>query len=90
MAAPRATVRPSLTGAAAVAKVLTVRRGTWNSAPTAYRYQWLKDGVAIRGGSATTLRLSTTLRGHRISCRVSALRPGYATGVAVTTAVRVR
>jgi hypothetical protein len=89
-AAPRATVRPTLKGTAAVKKVLTVRRGTWSSAPTSYRYQWFKDGVAIRGGFAPTLGLSKALRGHRISCRVSALRAGYVTGIAFTAAVRVR
>jgi hypothetical protein len=89
-AAPRATVRPTLAGTATVGRVLTVRRGTWTSSPTSYRYQWLRDGVAIRGAVATTYRLPASMRGHLISCRVSALRAGYATGLATSATVRVR
>jgi hypothetical protein len=89
-AAPRATVRPTLAGTAIVGRVLSVRRGTWTSSPTSYRYQWLRDGVAIRGAVATTYRLPASMRGHLISCRVSALRAGYATGLATTVAARVR
>jgi hypothetical protein len=89
-AAPRASVRPTIAGTASVSKVLTVRRGSWTSAPTSFRYKWFKDGVAIRGAAAPTLRLTTSLRGHRVSCLVSALRTGYVTGAASTTAVRVR
>jgi hypothetical protein len=89
-AAPRATVRPTLAGTATVGHGLSVRRGTWTSSPTSYRYQWLRDGVAIRGAVATTYRLPASMRGHLISCRVSALRAGYATGLATTAALRVR
>jgi hypothetical protein len=88
--APRATVRPTLAGTATVGHGLSVRRGTWTSSPTSYRYQWLRDGVAIRGAVATTYRLPASMRGHLISCRVSALRAGYATGLATTAAARVR
>ena len=89
-AAPRATVRPTLAGTAAVGRVMTVRRGTWTSSPTAYAYQWLKDGVVMRGATATTFRLPSSLRGHTISCRVMAIRAGFANGVATTVASRVR
>jgi len=89
-AAPRATVRPTLSGTASASHVVTVRRGTWTSSPTSYRYQWLKDGVVIRGAVATTFRVPSSMRGHRLSCRVSAFRAGFAPGVATTAAVRVR
>ena len=89
-AAPRATVRPTLAGSAVVGRVMTVRRGTWTSSPTAYAYQWLKDGVVMRGATATTFRLPSSLRGHTISCRVIAVRAGFANGVATTVAYRVR
>jgi hypothetical protein len=89
-AAPRATVRPTIAGSVLVGRVLTVRRGTWTSSPTAYAYQWLRDGVVMRGASAATFRLPASMRGHAISCRVIAVRAGFANGVATTVAYRVR
>jgi hypothetical protein len=89
-AAPRATVRAAVLGTTTAGHVVSVRRGTWTPSPTSYRYQWLRDGVAIRGAVATTYRLPASMRGHLISCRVSALRAGHATGLATTAALRVR
>lgn len=39
---PVNTARPSVTGDAIVGQTLTVDNGTWNGAPTAFRYQWIQ------------------------------------------------
>jgi hypothetical protein len=88
-AAPRATVRPKLAGTATVGRVVSVLRGSWTPTPTSYRYQWLRNGVAIRGAVSATYRLPASMRGQLVTCRVSAFRAGYATGLSSTTVLRV-
>jgi hypothetical protein len=40
--APVNTARPSVNGDAIVGHTLTVDNGTWNAAPTSFRYQWIQ------------------------------------------------
>jgi hypothetical protein len=39
-------------------------------------YQWLRDGKAIRGATASTYKLRPRDRGHRISVRVTVRATG--------------
>ena len=77
--------RPTITGTPRVGLTLTAASGTW-TAGTRLRHQWLRDGAAITGATATTYRLTAADRGKRISVRVTGSLAGYTT-VAKTSAL---
>ena len=50
-AAPVNIDPPTITGTARVGEVLTAHNGTWDNAPTNYRYRWLRcneNGNSVR------------------------------------------
>ncbi len=66
---------------------LTCSRGRWNGAVRSYSYSWLVDGRPK--GNARRLRVTGSVRGHRVNCRVTASGPaGSAT--ATSPGLRVR
>ncbi|MDR0481818.1 MAG: hypothetical protein LBH13_01440 [Cellulomonadaceae bacterium] len=75
--------RVTMTGTRRVGQVLSAP-GRWNWQTenwenTTVRYQWLRNGRAIRGATGQTYRLRNADRGRRISVRVTATRNGYTT-----------
>ena len=75
--------RPVIRGKAAVGRTLRVTPGTWSVA-VKLRYSWRANGVAIRGATGTSLKLTKAQRGKRITVRVVPRRTAY-TGSAITT-----
>ncbi|MFT4188429.1 MAG: S-layer homology domain-containing protein [Aeromicrobium sp.] len=72
------TVLPAITGTAQVGQTLTASAGTWTpSSGVSFTYQWLADGVALSGASTSTLALTSTHLGKKISVRVTGSRTGY-------------
>jgi hypothetical protein len=72
--------------------VATGTNGTWNSdagyIPTSYSYQWLRNGVAISGASATTYTIQTADVGTTLSFQVTATNArGSTTAVSSGTVV---
>ncbi|WP_246199758.1 hypothetical protein [Arthrobacter zhaoguopingii] len=65
-------------------QTLTVSQG-WSPAPATIRYQWYRDGVAVSGGTKSTLWLNSSYIGHVVSVKVTVSKPGYTT-VSTTTA----
>lgn len=64
------------------------RLGRWSPTATyTYSVRWLRDGVLIAGATASTYTPPLSMRGHRLACRVTAARAGYATGVATSANV---
>lgn len=85
---PVNSVLPAITGTKTVGQTLTCSTGTWSKSPT-YAYQWLRDGVAIAGATASTRLLAAPDSGALMSCTVSATNAGvtaFATS-AQTTAI---
>ena len=68
---------PSISGAVRVGSTLTVKVGAWSPSGLTYRYQWLRDGVTIRGATGKTYALTRASRGHRISVKVGASKVGF-------------
>ena len=89
-AAPRMVKAPSVVGKAFVGRVVSARPGTWSPTPTTYRYQWRKNGVAIKGANAATYKLPGSMRGRYLTCSVVTVKSGYRPGVATTLKVLVR
>lgn len=65
------------TGARNIGTVITATRGVWVRVPTAYKYEWLKDGTTVVqdsgfiSASTNNYTLQTTDAGHEITCRVT-------------------
>ena len=72
--APSNLSPPVISGAPFVGLTLASSTGTWQAYPSPdYRYQWLRDGVAIDGSTGSTYEVLTSDRGHRLTCRVAAV-----------------
>ena len=69
---------PKITGTPTVGQVLKASPGTW-TAGTSFKYQWLADGAPIANASVSTLALTASLAGKRISVRVTGAKSGFAT-----------
>lgn len=76
---------PKITGPIAAGFTVRVDRGTW-TADAVFAYQWYADGRAISGATATTYKIPSTLKGKRISVKVTAKKSGHTT-VSKTSAV---
>ncbi|WP_017239424.1 hypothetical protein [Streptomyces sp. SS] len=85
-----ATVAPSVTGIAVLGGTVAAKAGTWSPVPDAYAYQWLANGVAIAGATATTYALPPELFGKQLSVAVTARKAGHPVVTATSGAVVVK
>jgi hypothetical protein len=69
---PTDTVLPAVHGKAKRGKTLTCTVGTWAGAPTAFAFQWLRNGRAVSHGNQATHKVARTDVRHRLSCKVTA------------------
>ena len=86
----RVVTRPSVSGTAALGAKLWAKRGTWDPATVTTSVQWLRDGAAISGATASSYVVTKSDIGRQISVRVTAKGPsGYAkaTSTSARTAV---
>lgn len=72
---PVNSVLPAITGTKTVGQTLTCSTGTWSKSPT-FAYQWLRDGNAIAGATASTRVLAAPDGGALMSCTVTATNAG--------------
>lgn len=80
---------PVVSGTGTVGQTLTTTNGAWVNAST-YGYQWVRDGVAIAGATASTYVLVAADSTHSVSCRVTATNAGgSASASAVGNAIAV-
>ena len=63
---------PRITGGTSLGSTLTANVGTYSPAPSAYAYQWYRNGAAISGARYRTYRLTAADNGRSITVRVSA------------------
>ncbi|GAA2233810.1 hypothetical protein GCM10010401_02070 [Rarobacter faecitabidus] len=71
---------PTLTGTARVGKRLRATSGTWSQPGVTVRYQWLRAGKPIAGATGAAYTLKNADAGKLVRVRVSATKPGYASG----------
>lgn len=67
----------AITGTAKVGGTLTASRGTWSPSDVTYKYQWLRDGAAIKGATAKSYTIVAADAGKRISVKVTGSATGY-------------
>lgn len=63
---------PKITGALSLGSTLTANAGTYAPTPSAYSYQWYRDGAAISGARYRTYGITAADNGRSITVRVSA------------------
>jgi surface-anchored protein len=83
---------PVTSGTARVGQKLTATTGTWSASRLTYKYQWLRNGVAISGATSSSRTLTSHDHGKKLSVRVTATgaagtTPGVATSAAKTIAL---
>ena len=76
------TTLPTLSGLT----TLTATTGTWSATPDSYAYQWKRAGANISGATSSTYVLVAADVGSAVTCTVTAVKAGYATGTATTAA----
>jgi hypothetical protein len=77
-------------GAVRPGKRVRATAGSWTPAPTAVRFQWLRDGKPIKKATQAAYRIKRADRRHRLSVRVTVRRAGYVDAVAVSKKVKVK
>ncbi|WP_311380729.1 hypothetical protein [Arthrobacter sp. ISL-28] len=76
-----------VTGVHRYGQTLGIYQG-WTSGVT-IKYQWYRNGVAIRGGTGPALYLSSGYIGSRVNVKVTVSKAGYTTRSSTTAAVTV-
>lgn len=79
VSAPVNSVLPVISGTTMENFTLSTTDGTWTNSPTAYTYQWKRDGVAISGAINNTYLLVTADIGATITVTVTATNSGGST-----------
>jgi hypothetical protein len=69
---------PTITGTARVGELLTAQNGTWNNAPTEFRYRWLRcnpggNNCALLAADGKTYRVAQADVGNTLRVRVTAV-----------------
>lgn len=83
---------PVTSGTARVGQKLTATTGTWSASRLTYKYQWLRNGVAISGATSSSRTLTSYDLGKQLAVRITATgaagtTPGMATSAAKTIAL---
>jgi hypothetical protein len=72
-ARPQSSAPPAIAGTAKVGATLVCSPGTWTNAPTAYSYQWSRDGTPISGATGSSYTVQAIDEGNTLSCAVAAV-----------------
>jgi hypothetical protein len=76
-------------GRAYAGEVLSCSSGRWSNTPSAYAYQWLRNGAPIAGATSRTYTVAAAQLGAVLSCSVTASNAGGAGAPARTATVTV-
>ncbi len=79
---------PVVSGKAVVGGTLKTA-GSWNPSAVKSKYQWLRDGKAIKGAAKSSYKVVKADKGHKLSVRVSVSATGYIGTSATSKAVKV-
>ncbi len=82
-------VTPKITGTSKVGLTLKAATSSWVKSAK-ITYKWLANGVAIKGATSSSLKLTATLKGKKITVTVTQTAPGYTTTSKISSSVTVR
>lgn len=89
-AAAKATRKPKISGTAKVGRTVKATAGTWSPAGNAYTYEWRLNGKVVKGATKSSLKLTSSMRGKRLTVTVTAKRAGHLDGRATSATVTVK
>ncbi|MBP2384512.1 hypothetical protein [Paeniglutamicibacter kerguelensis] len=78
----------SATGTAKPGKTLKAKALSWKAGAT-FKYQWLREGKAIKSATKTSYKLTKADAGKRVSIRATVSYPGYKTIVKGSTSRKI-
>ncbi|HEX3705279.1 MAG TPA: hypothetical protein VHV76_01490, partial [Mycobacteriales bacterium] len=81
--------KPVLSGKHKVGSTETSSHGKWAPGATSYSYQWYKGSAKMSGATKSTLKLTKSLKGKSIHCKVTVHRSGYPSASASSKSVKV-
>lgn len=88
------TTRPQLRGTPRAGRVLSVRLKGWKPKPgkrgVKVRYQWMRNGTAIKGAKGRTYHVRAKDRGKKIQVKVRARARGYEAAKRTSKKVKIR
>ena len=87
--APLAVVKPVITGSLFVGQKLTASAGFWSPKPSGFKYQWLRNGKAIKGATKNYYVLAAADLGTQISVTVFASKTSWTTGKRLSASTAV-
>lgn len=82
------TTKPTITGTKRVGSTLKAKSGAW-SPKASFKYQWLRNGKAIKGATRSSYKVTATDRKKKISVRAKTTNVGYAQQTKISGAVRI-
>lgn len=83
------SAKPKLSGKHKVGKTEKCSHGSWSPKPSSYSYQWYKGSSKIKGATKSSLKLTKSLKGKSIHCKVTAHKSGFSTASASSKSVKV-
>jgi hypothetical protein len=81
--------KPAISGTAKAGYTLKATSGAWAPSAASHSFQWLRDGKAISGATASGYKLTSSDRGKKIAVKVVARQTGFSTTVATSSSVAV-
>ncbi len=88
--APKATKKPKISGTPKVGRKVKALVGTWSPKADSYKYEWRLNGKLIKGATGKTLKLTSKMRGKKLTVTVIARKAGHSNGKATSARVTVR
>jgi hypothetical protein len=84
------TKKPTPSGPHKVGKQETVSKGSWSPKATSYSYQWYLGSKKIKKATHSSLKLTKSEAGKKLSCTVTAKRAHYKSATAKSKGVTVK
>jgi hypothetical protein len=84
------TAKPKLSGAHKAGKKEKVSKGSWSPKATSYSYQWYLGSKKIKKATKSSITLTKSEAGKKLSCRVTAKRAHYKSATAKSKSVTVK
>ena len=79
---------PKVSGTAKSGNTLKVTTSAWVKG-SKITYQWLSNGAVIKGATSSSLKISSALKGKKISVKVTQSATGYTTATKTSATVTV-